>query len=539
MSDSNPLQLKPLGHLFLHPEAGLTKVRGLGRLAALPDDLLLSQIFSNLDAETLIRCSRVSKAFFAWSRIEGVWKNLYISATNGRLLHWHGSWRASYVATFLRPKNTPLDEALPSDGITAPSMTSDVLFQPCLCASFDANTLFGKYFVPTIAKRSGVGLTPADLPSEPVILTGLMDRWPAMQPGHRRWTLHHLQSRFPDTLLRAEATLATLPDYSGYHDQCGQDESPLYLFESDFVNKTESQGEAGLGDDFVVPECFRQDLFEVMGNMRPNYRWLIAGPERSGSTWHQDPNGTSAWNAVTVGRKAWVMFPNDVLPPGVRVSDDMAHVEAPLSLAEWFQSYYKQAKLKYGAKAKDPATRGKMREGICEQGEIMFVPSGWWHGEHANDHFNGHNVLTGIFFSVVVNLEPAIAVTQNFVSSRELPDVLKFMKYRPEQVSGFKIPSAAPVEEGGLDEADEALPGVFELFVEALRAQRPLVAQDALDRLQQHDIAEQRKGEPYLATVVKDRGLWAKVKQEKENAVSEGFSFGFDLAGQSEDEAET
>lgn len=42
-------------------------------------------------------------------------------------------------------------------------------------------------------------------------------------------------------------------------------------------------------------------------------------------------------------------------------------------------SYYKQAKATYGARARDPATRGKMLEGICNAGEIFYVPSGWWH----------------------------------------------------------------------------------------------------------------------------------------------------------------
>ncbi|KAK4046305.1 hypothetical protein OIV83_006179 [Microbotryomycetes sp. JL201] len=406
-SNYNPLRLKPLGHLFAHPEDGQTRLQGLGRLAALPDELLLSHIFSNLDARTLLHCSR------------------------------------------------------------------------------------------------------------PVILTGLMQSWPAMEPGTRRWTLRDLAKRFPWTLLRAEATLTTLPDYVAYHDDCSQDESPLYLFESDFVQKTfGDKGEPSLGDDYEVPACFKQDFFEVMGDMRPNYRWLIAGPKRSGSTWHQDPNGTSAWNAVTVGRKAWVMFPNDCLPPGVHVSDDMGHVEAPLSLAEWFHGYYKEAKAKFGPSSRNPATRGKMREGICEQGEIMFVPSGWWH--------------------IVVNLEPAIAVTQNFVSCRELPNVLKFMKYRPEQVSGFKIPGLACAEEGGLDEADEALPGVFDLFVKALYEREPEIARPSLARLQemenQHNIVK--------PTVVKERGLWSKVKRDAQLQEETGnsFSFGFELGDDDHEE---
>jgi len=38
-------------------------------------------------------------------------------------------------------------------------------------------------------------------------------------------------------------------------------------------------------------------------------RWLIVGPARSGSSFHVDPNCTSAWNAVVRGSKKWIMFP--------------------------------------------------------------------------------------------------------------------------------------------------------------------------------------------------------------------------------------
>lgn len=80
-----------------------------------------------------------------------------------------------------------------------------------------------------------------------------------------------------------------------------------------------------------------------------------------------------------IGRKLWILFPPDIIPPGIIVSDDQSEVEAPLSLAEWMLNYYAQAKALYGSRAKDPQHRGKMLEGICEEGEIFYVPSGWWH----------------------------------------------------------------------------------------------------------------------------------------------------------------
>lgn len=68
-----------------------------------------------------------------------------------------------------------------------------------------------------------------------------------------------------------------------------------------------------------VPQQFCEDLFSVLGESnRPDYRWLIMGPERSGSSFHKDPNATAAWNAVVKGSKKWVLFPPHVTPPGQR-----------------------------------------------------------------------------------------------------------------------------------------------------------------------------------------------------------------------------
>ncbi|KAI5479766.1 transcription factor jumonji/aspartyl beta-hydroxylase domain containing protein [Pseudohyphozyma bogoriensis] len=509
---TNPLQIKPLGNLLFSPDSIATRLQGLGSLSALPDELLLSKIFGALEGEDLIRMARVSKVFYGWSCVEGIWKGVYISKTSGKLLDWHGSWRSTYLHHFLLPPSTPAIPLVPT-----PSLHSDVLFQPSLCCSFSPEAIFlAPSFTETIPRIFGVGLEPKDLPNGPVILTGLMEGWAAMHDGERKWDLSTLAKRFPTTLLRAEATLTTLPEYAKYHDDCPLDESPLYLFESGFVNKTSDEaGVGGFGADYQVPQCFSEDLFSVMEDSRPDYRWLIVGPTKSGSTWHQDPNGTSAWNAVTAGLKAWVMFPPEVTPPGVFVSDDRATVEAPLSLAEWFLSYYQGAKAMYGPNAKDPSKRNKMLEGICRPGEIFYVPSGYWH--------------------IVINLEPSVAVTQNYVSLRELPEVLKFMRDRPEQVSGFSLPSASTGEQkdGGLGEEDVCIEGVFEKFVERLleeggaevRYMVKMVLAKA-DGKGEEDIVgdgERRRKE----------GLWEKVKPAEEDHV--GFSFGFDVAGEGDE----
>ena len=57
--------------------------------------------------------------------------------------------------------------------------------------------------------------------------------------------------------------------------------------------------------EYEVPRYFQEDLFSVLGeDDRPDYRWLIYGPAKSGSTFHKDPNATSAWNAWCLARRS-------------------------------------------------------------------------------------------------------------------------------------------------------------------------------------------------------------------------------------------
>lgn len=76
-ASSNPLSIKPLGNLLFNPSS--TRAEGLGSLAILPDELLLSFVVSLLDGEDLVRLAGVSKAWYGWSSIEGIWKGIYIS----------------------------------------------------------------------------------------------------------------------------------------------------------------------------------------------------------------------------------------------------------------------------------------------------------------------------------------------------------------------------------------------------------------------------------------------------------------------------
>ena len=95
--------------------------------------------------------------------------------------------------------------------------------------------------------------------------------------------------KYSEVIFRAEAVDWPLKSYADYLND-NADESPLYLFDCKFVEKMNL--EVGKHGQYWPPECFGEDLFSVLGKQRPDSRWLIMGPERSGSTFHKDPNAT-------------------------------------------------------------------------------------------------------------------------------------------------------------------------------------------------------------------------------------------------------
>ncbi|CAN9189763.1 unnamed protein product [Alternaria alternata] len=203
----------------------------------------------------------------------------------------------------------------------------------------------------------------------PFVLTTPVKQWPV----YGSWTPEYLLERFPNTKFRAEAVDWPMNKYMSYmHDNA--DESPLYLFDRAFAEKTGIDITAAPHSKeaaYWSPTCFGDDLFSVLGEHRPDCRWMIMGPKRSGSTFHKDPNATSAWNAVLTGSKYWLMFPAGPgiePPPGVIVSDDQSEITSPLSIAEYMLTFHELARQTPGCK-----------EGICYAGEVLHVPSGWFH----------------------------------------------------------------------------------------------------------------------------------------------------------------
>lgn len=262
---------------------------------------------------------------------------------------------------------------------------SDSLFQSWLCASLEIKKDWLQ--IDNIDRRSSLSVKEFvelyEEPGKPVIITDAVDSWPAMSRWKNR---EYLMQHAGNVSFAAGPVDLDLKSYFTYADSV-QEERPLYLFDPKFGEKAPQ-----LAADYDVPSYFKEDLFGILGKERPDYRWLIVGPARSGSSFHIDPNSTSAWNAVVKGSKKWILYPPEVVPPGVHPSPDGAEVATPVSITEWFMNFYEEARRR----------KEKPVECICRAGELMFIPHGWWH--------------------TVINLEDSIAVTQNYVSRYLIPE---------------------------------------------------------------------------------------------------------------------
>jgi Cupin-like domain len=230
-------------------------------------------------------------------------------------------------------------------------------------------------------------------------LTDVVNKWPA----YSKWSFKFFRDVLGKREFQAESLSLSFEEYYRYMTTCNE-ESPLYLFDKNFAKET------GLKKYFVPPACF-QDLFNVL-ETRPDFQWLIVGPKRSGSTFHIDPNSTSAWNAVIKGRKKWVLYPPNQSPPGVYAHDNGSNVTSPVSLAEWYLNFYSPNNMKGAI------------ECVCEEGELLYVPNRWWHSVMNIEGLKAYNV-------------DSIAITQNFVDEHNLPNVIDFLTNKPDQISGY------------------------------------------------------------------------------------------------------
>ncbi|XP_059279731.1 lysine-specific demethylase JMJ21 isoform X1 [Lycium ferocissimum] len=354
----------------------------LGDLRILPDEILCD-ILTYLTPRDVARLSCVSSVMYILCNEEPLWMSLCIDIAD-RQLQYKGSWKRTALdrlnVTFENDESC--QKPLHFDGFN-----SLFLYRRL----YRCYTSLNGFYYDTGNVERAKNLSIEEFRDKydgqkPVLIGGLADTWPA----RTTWTTEELLKNYGDTAFKLSQRSRhkirmKLKDYVSY-TKVQHDEDPLYIFDEKF-------GEAApeLLKDYSVPNMFKEDFFDVLDrDQRPPFRWLIMGPERSGASWHVDPALTSAWNTLLCGRKRWALYPPGRVPLGVTVhvneEDGDVSIDAPSSLQWWLDFY--------------PLLAEEDKPIECTQlpGETIFVPSGWWH--------------------CVLNLETTVAVTQNFVNSK-------------------------------------------------------------------------------------------------------------------------
>lgn len=544
-TNRHPLNVKPSGNSLIFSDKALKEEREcqLGDFKSFDDELIMELLGYIRDPRDLKNLSLTSRVWYAYIYDEELWRKLYISRALKEekemgddapvpplgIKYWNGSWRRTMLHL---PEAKEAKIQLPDN-----LLCSDVLFRPYQCSQIDYDDLFKdiieeeheSYLLKrTLNEKFGIPryseqwMTQErfnqDFTNKPFILTKESEtRWPS-------WSLPELKSRFPTVKFRQESVQWPLEFYSQYFVS-NSDESPLYLFDC------QSSAMKQLVTEYKVPDIFKGDIFTVFNeqNCRPDYRWIIVGPTRSGSTFHKDPNATSAWNANLTGKKLWVMLPPGVKPPGVGTDDEESEVTSPVGVAEWVLSGFYNDSVKL-------ALDGKCQIGITFPGECMYVPSGWWH--------------------TVINLEDSVALTQNFVPSGALGEALWFLKRKEDQVSGFHVKDLKKsiekfvannnvkgenvdvlkdwlkdVSNKTLDNEDVGecshfakLP-IYEYFVELIKAKAEYanLLEDGMKTMEKLEKEERGRSEPRVVPSKK----WDQLVEQEHQSTS-AFSFNFD-----------
>ncbi|KAG6615444.1 Histone arginine demethylase [Phytophthora cinnamomi] len=405
-------------------------------------DELVAYLTLFCEPAELLRLSEVNSVFYVFSQEDPLWMGQCLRLHNGDF-SFHRNWK---LTTFYPRDPRPLrqlDEAFRP--VAVRGFGSDFLYRRwCRCHMQlgDAYLLPSEEQDPTVRRLQKIDvedLTFRDFYEQysrvPFIIRNAIGRWKAST----EWTVEKLVEKYPsdvkhrithnlDVMSSSPTMEMSFADYFQYASN-QHDETPLYIFDAHFGEKMPAMLEDYSVEDLKV---FQEDFLSVIaspeeqeekegktvprvklaaggkkirkdkkkkrapGSIRPDFRWIVIGPQRTGAPWHQDPARTSAWNSLVKGRKRWAIYPPDSPPPGVNVGKNGEYRESGLDMPSlmWYLHVYPTL-----------TPDQKPLEIIQEEGETIYVPNGWWH--------------------LVLNLDLTIAVTQNFVDSH---NALMFMK---------------------------------------------------------------------------------------------------------------
>lgn len=325
-----------------------------------------------LPGKDLARLSVASRYFYVIAHTPELWRDLVL-AQNQTLTTIEPTWKDSFVSQISSKyaSHRPL---------SIPGIFSDYLFRQHVCRSFSIPETWLQGFDSNLPQVEASNV-PTEMflksfeePNTPLLVKGGSLSWEAF----RKWNVDsYCQSETEGRSFRTTSGMAPRSanfTWSAYRKYCQSsllEEGPLYLFD-----RTALQPGSAMHKDFMMdlkktcpywdPDAPFHDHFGLIGQgRRPDHTWLIAGPKRSGSVFHVDPNATHAWNAAITGRKRWIFYPPGYTPPGVHPSPDKDEVALPLSIGEWLCSFWAEH-----------LKRPERLECTAMPGDIVFVPHG-------------------------------------------------------------------------------------------------------------------------------------------------------------------
>ncbi|KAL7556223.1 hypothetical protein ACA910_017378 [Epithemia clementina (nom. ined.)] len=418
------------------------------------------QILSFCDGPDLARLAQCCRFLYAACHQLELWRDLVLRYLASAQVNKdnHGSdarnikdyvlqtmqptWKDTYVQLMKRGSSTTTAPHVP---IAVPGVYSDYYYRLHSCRTFcipkqwlepqdvqkKKNLPFSVPCIPFSEMTARRFYNDFENANCPVVVGQAASQWQASLKWNTEDNDSYLMQQMDGHDFRATSGAAplsaqfTFPAYRQYchWDPAVLEEAPLYLFD-----RTALQPNSRLWKDFhpdlqlACPywdstACPQHDLFALLGEgRRPDHTWLIMGPKRSGSVFHMDPNATHAWNAAIRGRKRWIFYPPGFPPPGVHPSADADSVALPLTVGEWIFQFWPEHvdRLLHAPQEERPL------ECTAFPGDVVFVPHGWWH--------------------MVINLDEGlnIAITHNYVSQSNLPNVLKFLNEKQDQISGCR-----------------------------------------------------------------------------------------------------
>ena len=222
-------------------------------------------------------------------------------------------------------------------------------------------------------------------PLRPVVFRGLACEWPCGQ-----WSLDMFSAKYGNETshVTADGENFEIMSVNTFCQLIKGGSSLMYMKDATWHNTTP------LVEDFTTPAMFRNLLCSPsLTNVHPrldspNYpawSWMYMGPRGSSSPIHVDIFESSAWNLVVQGRKLWVFFPP--------CKEELLQDEHGEFVDPFHRDNFDQIVPLHPVVV------------LQNEGDVVFTPSGWWHA--------------------VLNLEPGIALTENFVNESNLAHVTK------------------------------------------------------------------------------------------------------------------